>query len=82
MREPPHIVSQKKPLLVKYMVIPNKYDRLCIEYYILVGQATYSCDRRASRQHAGSNYGSLALGESLTSLMTEHAHSRNVDLYM
>eukprot|EP01047_Picozoa_sp_COSAG01_P053402 COSAG01_NODE_5722_length_4075_cov_40.849598_2_plen_199_part_00 len=26
-------------------------------------------------------YGSLALGESLTSLMTEHAHSRNVDLY-
>ena len=27
-------------------------------------------------------YGSLALGESLTSLMTEHSHSRNVDLYM
>ena len=27
-------------------------------------------------------YRSLALGESLTSLMTEHAHSRNVDLYM
>ena len=28
------------------------------------------------------SYRSLALGESLTSLMTEHAHSRNVDLYM
>ena len=28
------------------------------------------------------SYGSLALGESLTSLMTKHAHSRNVDLYM
>ena len=27
-------------------------------------------------------YGSLALGESLTSLMAEHPHSRNVDLYM
>ena len=24
------------------MEIPTKYDRLCIEYYILVGQATYS----------------------------------------
>jgi hypothetical protein len=27
-------------------------------------------------------YRSLALGESLTSLMAEHPHSRNVDLYM
>ena len=27
-------------------------------------------------------YRSLALGESLTSLMADHPHSRNVDLYM
>ena len=28
------------------------------------------------------SYGTLALGDSLTSLMADHPHSRNVDLYM
>eukprot|EP01047_Picozoa_sp_COSAG01_P029913 COSAG01_NODE_2067_length_8506_cov_221.825384_11_plen_123_part_00 len=37
--------------------------------------------RRCSRQ-TGSSYGSLALGDSLTSLMGDHPQSRNVDLYM
>jgi hypothetical protein len=31
---------------------------------------------------AGRCYRSLALGDSLTSLMADHPHSRNVDLYM
>ena len=40
------------------------------------------CTDEAGRKERLRSYGSLALGESLTSLMTEHAHSRNVDLYM
>ena len=62
----------------------NRYDRRIYArlQFLLLGRARSSYRTPHSAQPAASSYGSLALGESLTSLMTEHAHSRNVDLYM